>query len=596
MSIDNPLHLTAPTVASIDQNGVLTLSFTPSAQYGGATGFPPADSTPPTYSDYDHWQIVTTVNATPTTSIFHAPVGYTGGSLTFSETLTNGTITLNMAAFDSGSNNLTQFWTTSQTNLLPGAGTARTFPALLTSANVIFSSTSVLLGQTLTATLSSAYVGADQWQINWPDGTTTGWLPLASNVVTKSFSTPGTFNVIIQTRRNYSGVQYNPPSTLISTVVQQIFVVDQQATGTSAAQAGLTGNLGFGGPAGFEIVNANSGTATPEPWEVIARCMVRDSVTSELKILVATSRFSNASSLLGTMALDVFPVEGRPRMKELIVPPYELTVTALTETVPVKITTTAFPTLFVGKSVTQATGGTFALSAVNGIQPYIWSSVGLPEGLTINASGFLQGTPLELGVFQVTIAVQDSSVPFSIDEVTLPLTVETDLKVQIAPGQVDANATPLAQQGTTLGVAQVGTPYNVQMQVGNINPNATSAGGLAPYTWSAPAGAFPVGLTINPNTGLISGTPATYNSTTDFSTTFSVTVQVTDAIGAKATQVYTMTLQPAILQFGHVNQPTIYTFEQFKEVVPIFGGQSPYSAVGFFPNPADSNSYGTVPA
>src|SRR5271170_744726 len=196
--------------------------------------------------------------------------------------------------------------------------------------------------------------------------------------------------------------------------------------------------------------------------------MVRDSITSELKLLVATSRFSNASSLLGTMALDVFPVEGRPRQKDLIVPPYELTVTALTETVPVKITTTAFPTLYVGKSVTQATGGTFALTAVNGITPYIWSSVGLPEGLTINASGFLQGTPLELGVFQVTIAVQDSSVPFSIDEITLPLTIETDLKVQIAPGQVDANATPLAQQGTTLGVAQVGTASNVQMQVGNI--------------------------------------------------------------------------------------------------------------------------------
>src|SRR5271170_6736591 len=331
--------------------------------------------------------------------------------------------------------------------------------------------------------------------------------------------------------------------------------------------------------------------------------MVRDTITSELKLLVATTRFSNASSLLGTMALDVFPVEGRPRMKELIVPPYELTVTALTETVPVKITTTAFPTLYVGKSVTQATGGTFALTAVNGITPYIWSSVGLPEGLTINASGFLQGTPLELGVFSVTIAVQDSSIPFSIDEITLPLTIETDLKVQIAPAQsytlINQNQTtttvPLAQQGTTLGIAQVGNPYNVQMQVGNINPNATTAGGLAPYTWSAPAGNFPVGLSINPNTGLISGIPATYNSTTDFTTTFSVTVQVTDAIGAKATQVYTMTLKPQTLQFGHVNQPTIYAFEQFKEVVPVFGGLSPYSAVGFFPNPADSNSYGTVP-
>jgi len=590
------LYISAPAVAIIDQNYNMTLSFTPSAQYS-PNGLAPATGSVSSYSDYNNWLITTTVNAVPNPVTFNAPVDYVGGSLTYTEILSAGTITLTMAAFDSPTqilaNQITNFWNNGAN--IPAPGTPRAFPTLLTGTNVIFSSTSVLLGQTLTVTLSSAYTGADQWQVNWPDGTSTGWLPLASNVVTKSFSSPGTFNVTIQTRRNYSGAQYNPPTTLISQIVQQLFVVNQQATGTSSAQTGLTGNLGFGGGAGYEIVNATSGTVTPEPWEVIARAMVRDTLTSELKLLIATSRFSNASSLFGTMALDVFPIQGRPRDKELIVPPYELTVTSQTETVPVKITTTALPTLYVGKSVTQSTGGTFALTASNGITPYIWSSVGLPEGLAINASGFLQGTPLELGVFSVTIAVQDSSVPFSIDEATLPLTVETDLKVQIAPGQVDANSTPLAQQGTTLGVAQVGMPYNVQMQVGNINPNASTPGGLAPYTWSAPAGAFPVGLTINPNTGLISGTPATYNSTVDFTTTFSVTVQVQDAIGAKATQVYTMTLKPQALQFGHINQPTLYAFEQFKLVVPVFGGQSPYSSVVFAPS-SDALAYGSVPA
>lgn len=560
----------------------MTLSFTPSASY--------TDATPPSFSDYDHWVITTTVNAGPNHNVtFPAPIGYAGGSLTFTETLTAGTITLTMLAQDSGNIAITAPWETSNSPV------ARQFPTLLVPTNVIFSNTSVLLGQALTVTLQSAYTGADQWQVLWPDNTSTGWLPLSSNVVTKTFSTPGTFMVTIQTRRNYSAAQFDPPATLISQVAQQIFVVNQQAQGSNTTQGGLTGDLGIGGQQGFEIVNATSGAATPEPWEVIARAIVRDTLTGELKLLIATSRFSNASSLLGTMAGDVFPLEGRPRSKELVVPPYQLTVTSQTETVPVKITTTALPTLFVGKSVTQATGGTFPLVAANGIQPYIWSSVGLPDGLSINASGFLLGTPLSLGVFNVTIAVQDSSVPFSIDEVTLPLTVETDLKVQIAPNQHDANNTPLAQQGTTLGVAQVGTVYNVQMQVGNINPNATSPGGLAPYTWSTPAGQLPVGLSINPSTGLISGTPATYNSTVDFTTTFSVTVQVTDAIGAKATQVYTMTLKPQALGFGHVNQTTIYTNEQFKLVVPVFGGQSPYHAVSFGPT-SDPLSYGPVPS
>lgn len=579
-----PTYPSAPAVAVIDQNNVLTLSFTPVAD--PITGL---------FTNYNYWNIVTTVNAGPTqTAQFLAPIGYTGGSLTFSEILSAGIITLTMQAFDHTPAALTNLWQTG------GVNTTRTFPTELTQSSFNFSSTSLLLGQTLTVTLNSAYTGADQWQVIWPDNTSTGWLPLASNVVTKSFSVPGAANVVIQTRRLYTAIQFAPPTTLISQNTQQIFVVDQQAPSTSTAQSGLTGTLGIGGQQGFEIVNATSGTVAPEPWEVIARALVRDSVTSELKLLIATSRFSNASSLFGTMALDVFPIEGRPRSKELIVPPYELTVTSTTETVPVRISTTALPILFVGKSVTQALGGSFELTAQNGITPYIWSSVGLPDGLTINASGVLNGTPLELGQFSVTVAVQDSSSPFSIDEITLPLTVETDLLVEIAPNQSDANNTLLAQTGNTLGVARVGTPYNVQMVVGNIDTSATAPGGLPPYTWSAPAGMFPTGLSIttSPNSlfGLVSGTPSTYNSTTDFNTIYSVTIQVTDSIGAKATHTYSMTLAPEALTFGHLNQTTLYTFERFKLVVPVFGGQSPYTfnpSVDFQVPTADTGIYGT---
>ena len=104
-------------------------------------------------------------------------------------------------------------------------------------------------------------------------------------------------------------------------------------------------------------------TAAAAPWEVVASAFVRDTTTNELKLLVATSRFSNASSLFGTMAADVFPVEGRPRGKDLIVPPYELTTTSQTEAIPVSITTTTLPTLYVGKSVVQALGATFSMQA-----------------------------------------------------------------------------------------------------------------------------------------------------------------------------------------------------------------------------------------
>lgn len=93
--------------------------------------------------------------------------------------------------------------------------------------------------------------------------------------------------------------------------------------------------------------------------------------------------------------------------------------------------------------------------------------------------------------------------------------------------------------------------------------------------------------------GLISGTPSTYNSTTDFNTTYSITIQVTDSIGAKATQTYTMTLKPEALSFGHLNQLTLYPDATYKLVVPVFGGQSPYTFVSFLVPTADTGVYGT---
>src|SRR5277367_1008663 len=88
-------YLSAPTVATIDQNGVMTVSFTPSNQYS-PNGLAPATGAVSAYTDYDHWHIITTVNATPTPNpfaLFDAPVGYAGGSLTYTQTITPGTIT-----------------------------------------------------------------------------------------------------------------------------------------------------------------------------------------------------------------------------------------------------------------------------------------------------------------------------------------------------------------------------------------------------------------------------------------------------------------------------------------------------------------------
>lgn len=61
----------------------------------------------------------------------------------------------------------------------------------------------------------------------------------------------------------------------------------------------------------------------------------------------------------------------------------------------------------------------------------------------------------------------------------------------------------------------VGVPYTTTFTV---------AGGTAPYTWTLVSGSFPGGLTLDPATGILSGTPTAHG-------VFPFTLQVTDSTG-----------------------------------------------------------------
>ncbi len=144
------------------------------------------------------------------------------------------------------------------------------------------------------------------------------------------------------------------------------------------------------------------------------------------------------------------------------------------------------------------------LRTTNCTPPLTWavSAGALPPGLTLNpTTGVIAGTPTEDGTFNFTVRVTDSASPAQSDTEGFRITIgDEPLPCTITPAQLP--------NGTE------DRPYPAQtLRTTNCPP---------PLTWAVSAGALPPGLTLNPTTGVIAGTPTEDG-------TFNFTVRVTDS-------------------------------------------------------------------
>ncbi|HKS23668.1 MAG TPA: putative Ig domain-containing protein [Thermoanaerobaculia bacterium] len=158
--------------------------------------------------------------------------------------------------------------------------------------------------------------------------------------------------------------------------------------------------------------------------------------------------------------------------------------------------------------------GTFynqPITAIGGTAPRLFRVVSgsLPPGLTLASNGTLSGTPTTTGPYCFSIAVTDGSGCSGASRAyTIVISAAT------CPSGTAVIVSPPA-----LPFARTGVPYAQMM---------TASGGTTPYTFSVLSGTLPPGLTLNPATGLISGTPTS-------SGTFPLTIAATDANGCLGT-------------------------------------------------------------
>ena len=158
--------------------------------------------------------------------------------------------------------------------------------------------------------------------------------------------------------------------------------------------------------------------------------------------------------------------------------------------------------------------GTVSFSAEDGSGSGTWSATGLPPGLVLSPAGVLSGTPTTAGNFDATVTYTDDS----------GCTGKAAYRILVCNTLVVG---PASLAAATAGVAYGPVPFSV-----------SGASGVA--TWAVTSGALPSGMSLDPVSGVLSGTPVVVGS-------FPFTVTATDTLGCKGSAAVTLVVNcPAI--------------------------------------------------
>lgn len=184
------------------------------------------------------------------------------------------------------------------------------------------------------------------------------------------------------------------------------------------------------------------------------------------------------------------------------------------------------------------------ITASGGTGPYTFAETGaLPNGATLSSGGALSGTPMETGLFPITITATDQ---FTGCTTSQSYTL-----------RVDCAAIALSPISPSTGT--VGSAYGAPI---------TPSGGVAPYVFLVSDGSLPTGLNLDPSTGVLSGIPTAAG-------TFTFAVELYDGNGCPGAASYTVQMNCPAITLSPLPNGTVMT--PYSQTITASGGSSPYT-------------------
>ena len=279
---------------------------------------------------------------------------------------------------------------------------------------------------------------------------------------------------------------------------------------------------------GYTVTLAAAGGSTPYTWTVSAGGLP-GGLTLDAK----------SGSIFGTPTASgsfTFTVKVTDNASNTATKQFSIAVAAgLTIT-----TAPVLPNGAIGASYSQS------LDAVGGAAPYSWSITrgALPGGLTLSPStGMIAGTTTVSGTFSFTVQVTDTASATATKQFTL--VISASLSITNPPG---------------LPNGSLGVPYSLTFLV---------AGGSGPYRWSTSAGTLPGGLSLDPASGALTGTPSGAGA-------FSFTVTVTDSATHQASQQFNLTIISGLAITSATQLPAGFVGSPYSQTLSAAGGIPQY--------------------
>ncbi len=355
--------------------------------------------------------------------------------------------------------------------------------------------------QTLASTGGS---GAYTWAV------TAGSLPpgmalSAAGVLNNTPTTPGTYSFTV------SATDGSTPALTGSRQFAMVINSPLNVT-TTALGNGVVNTL-------YSQQLLNSGGTTPVIWTANA------ALPTGLALDNLTGTISGVPTTAGTSAAITFTVTDAAGATSSV---------TTTITIALAPSAVSITTLTIGDMKTTDDVN-ITLLASGGTVPYTWSKFGgeFPEGVILNgASGSIAGRPTKSGNYTVVIQVKDKN------------------------GNSDTKMYSFAVTAPPVITQPVLTPNSWdQNKTGYSAPLNDPVGGTKPYIWSISGGSLPTGLTLDANSGFITGiptaAPATYNFTVQVTDSSVPALSATKAFSIVITQPITITVPTIQLYVGN---------------------------------------------